>query len=144
MATYLDPILQATSDAFDKSLESGDVEIFIKEKEERQKKFDALVNQLQVFLDGKTDTELEIWMKDMSIVEDLYEKYFYFEKCMHKRSLGFSLLCTVAKRQGKQKRFFQDFCEDSFVWRGYHFKLFVGQGSFWRILKKKKLFFQNM
>ncbi len=96
------------------------------------------------------------YMKTLS-EEELIEKFLLFlkweeeyEEMMYKRGIQtgshiFHCLTKVAENEGKklQIRNDEDFVYNKFIWKGYSFLLFVGQGSFWRIKKGKKIIFQQ-
>lgn len=74
--------------------------------------------------------------------EDKFEERYY-KKFIHTSSSIFYNVIEALQTRGKAIKSNEDFLSGGFKWNGYTFKLFCGQGCFWRISKGKKVIFQN-
>jgi hypothetical protein len=58
----------------------------------------------------------------------------------------FEILMNIIEELGEKidiRELSEDFLGSAFSWNNYLFKLFIGQGSFWRIYKDGELIFQS-
>jgi hypothetical protein len=120
-------------DEFKKRVEKD--QTFKKRQEDRISKF---INKL-------SQEEIEQWMNKFLKWEDEYEEYRYMKHNEQANSNIFGYLINLLRYKGKEIRIYQDedFCGGGFKWNKYRFKIYHGQGSFWRIWKGRKQIFQN-
>ena len=85
----------------------------------------------------------ELFFKFLSW-EHEYEE-MYYARYIETHSTLFGLVVDIAEEHGKPVLVSLDenFLHKAFRWNGFIFKLYVGQGSFWRIQKGKKVIFQS-
>jgi len=128
----------------DASINSGEFEKYFSDKKlikdhqiSRIKKvFDLSYNS------GNFNSDFETFLK----WEDSFEDYWYTERFTQTNSNIFENLLDFI--EGKSTKlnvedYEEDFLCNVFSWNNYLFKLYIGQGSFWRIYKSDKLIFQS-
>lgn len=96
-------------------------------------------------LDRLSKKKVHKWMDKFLEWETKYEEYWYTERHTLTNSLLFDCLMTYTEKKGKKLNLFkdEDFLSKAHKWKGYTFKLYVGQGSFWRIMKDEERIFQT-
>lgn len=107
----------------------------------KERGYDRMCN----ILDPLDKKELKEWIIKFFEWEKKYEDMWYFKRQTLTSSLLFSCFVEYAERKGKKIKNpkYEDFLAQVHKWRGYTFKLYVGQGSFWRIEKAGKVVFQT-
>ena len=88
------------------------------------------------------DSELEILLTRFFSWEHKIEERYYDNGIQTSSNL-IDVLFDVFKTLGEEFDSFEDFYGGGYIYRGYVFKLFVGQGSFFRVLKGKETIFQS-
>jgi hypothetical protein len=103
-------------------------------------------DRISKFIEKLSQEEIEQWMDKFLKWEDEYEEYCYTERHVLTNSEIFSHLIDVLESKGKPIRIYrdEDFCTGGFKWNKYRFKLYQGQGAFWRIWKGRKVIFTNI
>lgn len=88
----------------------------------------------------KLSEEFEKFLKwEYNFEEDQYTR----NHCLTSSNI-FSCVISYARERGKQsKRLNEMFLSEKFTFSDYTFKLYCGQGYFWRIMKKNKQIFQT-
>jgi hypothetical protein len=101
--------------------------------------------RISKFIEKLSQEEIESWINKFLKWEDKYEERYY-DKGIQTHSKIFGHLIDVLESKGKQIRIYRDemFCTNGFKWNKYKFKLYQGQGAFWRIWKGKKEIFTNV
>lgn len=96
-------------------------------------------------LDHLSKKEIHEWMDKFLEWEAKYEEMWYTKRYTITSSLLFNCLMTYTEKKGKKVKQtkYEDFLAGAHKWKSYTFKLYVGQGSFWRILKDKEQIFQS-
>lgn len=96
-------------------------------------------------LDHLSKNEIHTWMDKFLEWEAKYEEYWYTERHTQTSSLLFNCLMKYTEKKGKKVKQtkYEDFLAGAHKWKGYTFKLYVGQGSFWRVIKDKEEIFQT-
>jgi hypothetical protein len=92
-----------------------------------------------------SDEELEKWMEKFLIWEEKWEDMQYHKRHVETDSLLFNSLYEFVRQNGINinGRYDEDFLASADEWRGYTFKLYQGQGCFYRIERKGELIFQS-
>jgi hypothetical protein len=77
--------------------------------------------------------------------EKRYEHFQYTHNYCCTSSTIFSRLMSLIAEESSTflDNLDEDFLADAFTWRDYTFKLYQGQGSFWRILKNNECIFTS-
>lgn len=78
--------------------------------------------------------------------EEKYERFLYDERHVEGESNLICRVIDVCRKNGKFINSHQKdscFLSDKFMYMGYRFELYVGQGAFWKIKKGKKVIFQS-
>jgi hypothetical protein len=102
-------------------------------------------DRICAILDPLDKKELKEWISKFFEWEKKYEDMWYFKRHTLTTSLLFSCFVEYTEKKGKKLKSFEseDFLAHVHKWKGYTFKLYVGQGSFWRIEKDGKIIFQT-
>lgn len=120
-------------DKFEKSI------IFdLKLKEKYQKKIEEIFNKLS------KKEKIDLLEKFLKWEEKLEERYLN-DKHVYTHSKLFPYVMEFLEQEGHpdESEEYEDFLALAFVWDVYVFKLYVGQGSFWRIFKNDEVIFQS-
>lgn len=88
------------------------------------------------------DSELEILLTRFFSWEHNIEERYYNNGIQTSSNL-IDVLFDVFKTLGEEFDSYEDFYGGGYIYRGYVFKLFIGQGSFFRVLKGKETIFQS-
>lgn len=100
----------------------------------QRNRIETYINKLEIFDD---------WFPKFLKWEEKFEDYNYTVKNVQTESRIFNHLIDIFEPKAKILNLREDFLAKAFKYNGYTFKLYVGQGSFWRILKGKKVIFQS-
>jgi hypothetical protein len=103
------------------------------------------LERISKILDPLPKKELKKWVKKLLKWEEKWEDMKYDKHHVETSSTLFNCFIAYTTNNGKRikKNTEEDFLASVHKWKGYTFKLYVGQGSFWRILKKDKVIFQS-
>ena len=105
---------------------------------------DHQFEKVEKYINSIPEEELEIKFEKFLKWEEKYEEFHYTHRHCHTNSMIFSNIVAYAEKNGiKSKSLNEDFLSSKFTYKGYTFKLYCGQGCFWRIMKKRKFLFQT-
>jgi len=134
-------ILELTDEEWDKMIAD------LVERLKKEKAYNARQEErISRFIEKLSQEEIESWMDKFLKWENEYEEYCYTKRHIITNSKIFEHLIDILESQGKQIRIHrdEDFCTGGFKWNKYRFKLYQGQGAFWRIWKGRKEIFTNI
>lgn len=102
--------------------------------------------RISKFMEKLSDKEIDIWADKFIKWENNYEIYQYDYNHVQTQSRILDAVTEYCKQNGKEIRIRkdEDFCTLGFKWKKYTFKLYQGQGAFWRIWKGKKVIFTSV
>lgn len=102
--------------------------------------------RFEKFIEKLSDEQIDFWMDKFLKWEKEYEDFRYLNRREQSDSHIFSNLICYLKPKGASIKINRDemFCTYGFKWKNYKFKLYQGQGAFWKIWKKRKLIFTNI
>lgn len=107
-----------------------------KEAEEERALKDHQYKRIQSYINNLNEASIESTFKKFLDWETKYEEMWY-DRHVQTHSKIFGVLMEVLAERG-------EVIDDGFKCNGYKFELFIGQGSFWRISKGRKIIFQNV
>jgi CRISPR/Cas system CSM-associated protein Csm4 (group 5 of RAMP superfamily) len=132
---------QITDEEYDKILEDFRKHI------QKEVSYKNIQNErISKFISKLSQEEIESWMDKFLKWENEYEEYCCNVRHIQTDSNIFSALMNYIEQEGKTIRIHkdEDFCACGFKWNKYRFKLYQGQGAFWRIWKGRKVIFTNI
>lgn len=113
---------------------------FAKEIEVDAAQFDRVQKYINTIPAEQFEARFEQFLK----WEEEWENFQYDHNHVMTSSRIFGKILTVLEARGtslRNRR--EDFFSGGFKWGKYTFKLYCGQGCFWRILKGRKIIFQT-
>lgn len=141
MSTSYNSFSQGLKDFFDNPEE-------VAKMREHFRKIDIVLdhqsNRFQKYISSipeeRLSEEFEKFLKwEYNFEEDQYTR----NHCLTSSNI-FNCIISYARERGKQnKRLNEMFLSEKFTFMDYTFKLYCGQGCFWRIMKKNKQIFQT-
>jgi len=104
------------------------------------------IERISNFIKKLSQEEIELWMDKFLKWETKYEEFQYDNRQVQTHSNIFGALMDFVESEGKSIRIYKDemFCAAGYKWNKYRFKLYQGQGAFWRILVGRKQIFTNI
>lgn len=103
--------------------------------------------RIEKFFNSLNNQQLDEWIPKILKWEEDYEEYWYTERHTQTCSNIFSTLIEVLKKYGFEHDvddYNEDFLSGVFIWGNFTFKLYCGQGCFWRITDNEdKVIFQT-
>jgi len=98
------------------------------------------------FIDNIASDEIDNWMNKFLAWEKKYEEFRYKFRNEESESRIFNEVIKILEKKGKPIKIkeTEGFCAMGFSWNKYRFKLYCGQGSFWRIWKGRKEIFTSV
>jgi hypothetical protein len=118
-----------------------------KMKEEFKRKLEVADGQrarVKRHLDSIPSKDFEQRFEQFLKWEEAWEEYQYTHNHVMTSSIVFGKVLKVLEERGTPLRNSRkDFFAGGFKWGKYTFKLYCGQGCFWRILKGRKIIFQT-
>ena len=112
-------------------------------------RMDARHNQFDLdlcsYIGSLSDDELDVMAKKFFARETKYEEWRYTHHNEQATSVLFERVIRAIEKQADHPEEYPDdmFLDAMFMWRGYTFKLYCGQGCFWRIEQNNKTVFQS-
>lgn len=100
--------------------------------------------RVQRHIDSIAAEDFEKKFEDFLKWEEQWEDFQYVHRHVITSSTIFGKVIKVLEKRGtplRNRR--EDFFAGGFKWGKYTFKLYCGQGCFWRILKGRKIIFQT-
>ena len=130
-------------DALRAEIDNEDSE-FIKNLTAKGRVRQSQIRKIGKYLESLSDKELDKIVIKFLEWEKKYEN-MWFKKYINKSSLIFTFLTEYTFNHGEivLNPKYEDFLASEHEWRGYNFKLYMGQGSVWRITKDDKILFQT-
>jgi hypothetical protein len=102
------------------------------------------LNRVSLMIENLKDDELYVWMKKFFKWEEKYEELQYNMGIITSSNIFNSLFEFIYKKGTELKNdFSEDFLSGVYEWRGYVFKIYQGQGCFFRVIKDDKYLFQS-
>lgn len=103
------------------------------------------IDRISKFIDNLLEDQLNAWMDKFLKWEEKYEEYCYDVQHVQTTSQIFNGLTDYIKENGKEigntKK--EMFFSGGWKWKNYTFRLYCGQGCFWRIWRKRTVIFQT-
>ena len=105
---------------------------------------DKQLSRVRARIESIPEDQLEAEFLKFLKWEETWEEDQYVRNHCMTCSHAFGYMLTVLEEKGSRlKKVREDFYSGGFKWNGYTFKMYCGQGCFWRILKGKKQIFQT-
>lgn len=104
------------------------------------------IDRISKFINNLPEDRIDIWMDKFLKWEKKYEEYCYDVRHVQTSSQIFNGLTDYIEQNGKLVKSTKNdsmFFAGGWKWNNYIFKVYVGQGSFWRIWKGRKMIFQT-
>ena len=103
--------------------------------------------RIEKYFNSLNSQQLDEWIPKFLKWEEEYEEFQYTERHVITSSNIFSTVLDVLKKYGSEHDvddYDEDFLSGVFTWGNYTFKLYCGQGCFWRIQDNDgKIIFQT-
>jgi hypothetical protein len=107
----------------------------------KERRYNRISKILESF---KSEKELDDWLNYFFTWEEKFENMKRDKHFELTSSNIFDALCDYSeKNMDKEFDLYEDFLSFAYSWKKYMFKLYVGQGCFWRVYKDDKLIFQT-
>jgi hypothetical protein len=134
-------MLDAMLDALNELTEE-DWEEFAKSIEQKKEIESAQMKRVKKFIDSIPEKDFQKWEDKYLKWEEKYQEFWY-KRFVETHSNIFLAITNIVREYGNEPKFSEDevFLATSVEWKGYVFKLYVGQGSFWRIEKNGEIIF---
>ena len=99
------------------------------------------IDRISRFIDSIESNEIDYNFNKFLKWEKEYEQMMYKKGILTNSNIFDSLMDYMETKCDRHLSLQEDFVADAFIWRNYTFKLYIGQGSFWKILKDNKQIF---
>ena len=113
--------------------------------DEEQTYMDRQRKRVEKFLKKLTKREVDKWFDKFLAWEEKYEDKMYRQGIITSSNI-FGAVINYFENNSKIIKVGDEdemFLSKAFKWKKYTFKLYQGQGCFWRILRKKEIRFQT-
>lgn len=105
--------------------------------------YEKMESHVRKFISSHTEEECEKALLDFLKWEENFEERLYKKGIQGESWIFHLLMSTFEERIGTRLDLEEDFLQCASRWKNFTFKLYAGQGSFWRILKDDKIIFQS-
>jgi hypothetical protein len=118
---------------FTEAIDSGEFEKWFSQKIKIE---NHQITKVESFIDSLPEDQLDEWITKLINWERKFEELQYrVNHCDTSSNIFHLLTKALSKRSNPINDLDENFLADAFEWRGYIFKLYVGQGAFWAIEK---------
>lgn len=103
------------------------------------------IDHISKFIDNLPEDQIDVWMDKFLKWEEKYEEYCYDVRHIQTTSQIFAGLTDYIEEKGKEIRNTKKeiFFAGGWKWKDYTFRIYCGQGCFWRIWRKRTVIFQT-
>lgn len=99
------------------------------------------IRRIKDKIENLSDKEVNVLFENFLKWEKKYEDYYYKKGILTESNI-FEAICDYIQKYGKESDIeYDDFMTGSWDYKEYRFKLYIGQGSFWRIEKNDEFLF---
>lgn len=99
------------------------------------------IDRISRFVNSIQTNDIDFYFDKFLEWEKKFEERKYREGILTSSNVFNAITDYVESVCDRHLNLDEDFLADAFVWRGYTFKLYVGQGSFWKILRNNEHYF---
>lgn len=121
-------------------LTDEDVEKYIADLKIKREIQDKRLTSIRNFIESLSEDEMYSLMDRFINWEKAYQEMWY-KRGVETDSNLLNRITDLARDYGIQQEPLDDFQTLDTTWKGYRFKLYMGQGSFWRIYKDDIIIF---
>jgi len=132
--------LDKLSDTIDDFFKSQRADEYFKEIKKLRKNKNRYINKYTNLL--KKCDNINIFMDKIFLWEHKYEEKKYMNG-VSATSNFFQIIFNVWERNGKEEVIDEPFLTESYTWLEYTFKIYVGQGVYFRVVKNNKIIFYS-